>query len=256
MPEFTKYRPGTACWVDLASADVQRSVEFYGQLFGWTAEFKDRPEAGGYGMFRRAGKAVAGIARTLADSQPTTWNTYFASEDAAKTAQSVREAGGTVVVEPMEIMDEGTMAVCKDPTGAFVSVWQSDRHPGAQVAGEPGTLNWVELATRDVDAAKIFYNQVFAWTAETRQMDTMTYTMFMMAGETVAGMMPMGERFPAGVPAHWLVYFGATDLDATVAAAGGLGARQLYGPKDIPGMGRFAVFADPQGAAFAVWEQS
>ncbi|GAA1018399.1 hydroxylase [Acrocarpospora pleiomorpha] len=256
MPEFTRYRPGTACWVDLSSTNVEESEDFYGQLFGWTAEFDDRPETGGYGMFRRGGKAVAGIGRTMSENQPTSWNTYFATEDAGKTAQAVREAGGTVIMEPMEIVDEGTMAVFQDPTGAYVSVWQSNRHPGAQVAGEPGTLNWVELLTRDVEAAKNFYTQVFGWTADNRMMGSTPYTMFMMAGETVCGMMEMGSQFPAEVPAHWLVYLGTADLDATIAQARGLGARQLYGPMTVPDMGRFAVFADPQRATFAAWQQA
>jgi hypothetical protein len=107
-----------------------------------------------------------------------------------------------------------------------------------------------------VEGAKNFYNRVFGWTADTRTMGTMPYTMFMMAGETVAGMMEMGSQFPAGVPAHWLVYLGTADLEATIAQARGLGARQLYGPMIVPDMGRFSVFNDPQGAPFAAWQQA
>ncbi|GAA0443537.1 hydroxylase [Acrocarpospora corrugata] len=256
MAEFTSYRPGTACWVDLSSTDIKASTDFYGQMFGWMPEYDERPESGGYGMFRRNGKAVAGIGPTMMEGQRTTWNTYFATEDAAKTAQAVREADGTVVMEPMEIMNEGTMAVFQDPTGAYVSVWQSDRHPGAQLAGEPGTLNWVELLTRDGESAMRFYHRVFGWGADTHKMGQKPYTTFTMAGETIAGMMQMDDSFPSNVPPHWLVYFGTANLDATMEQARGLGARQLYGPKTVPNMGRFAVFADPHGASFAAWERA
>lgn len=255
MPEFTSYRPGTACWVDLSSTDVKESVEFYGQLFGWRAEFDDRPETGGYGTFRRHGMAVAGLGPTMAEGQSPTWNTYFSTDDVAKTVMTVREAGGTVVVEPMEIMEEGTLAVFQDPTGAYFSAWQPGRQAGARLAGEPGTLNWVELATRDAATAKEFYHQVFGWAADDKEMGGMPYTTFMLAGDPVAGMIPMGEQFPAETPPHWLVYLGTADVDAATAMARGLGARELYGPQDIPDMGRFAVLADPKGAIFALWEQ-
>ena len=56
----------------------------------------------------------------------------------------------------------------------------------------------------------------------------------------------------APMPAHWLPYFASVDVDATVKKAGSLGAQTFVPPMDIPGVGRFAVLADPQGASFAV----
>lgn len=64
-------------------------------------------------------------------------------------------------------------------------------------------------------------------------------------------MIPIGDGFPPGVPAHLLCYVAVDDCDATVATATGLGGRTLAGPKAIA-PGRFAVLADPQGAVFAV----
>lgn len=61
----------------------------------------------------------------------------------------------------------------------------------------------------------------------------------------------MPDMVPAEVPAHWLVYFGTEDTDATVAKASELGGTTLVPPTDIP-PGRFAVLMDPGGAAFAV----
>ena len=61
----------------------------------------------------------------------------------------------------------------------------------------------------------------------------------------------MPDMVPAEVPAHWLVYFGVADTDATVANATELGATTVVPPTDIP-PGRFAVFTDPDGATFAV----
>ena len=63
-------------------------------------------------------------------------------------------------------------------------------------------------------------------------------------------MMPMPPGMTA--PSHWMVYFGVDDVDATARLAQSLGGRQYVPPTDIPGVGRFAVLSDPQGAAFAV----
>jgi hypothetical protein len=78
----------------------------------------------------------------------------------------------------------------------------------------------------------------------------MEYTEFQLDGQAIGGMMPMGDMFPPEVPPHWLVYFAVQDCDATLASARDLGATVLAPPRDIP-VGRFAVMADPQRAAFA-----
>ncbi len=75
-----------------------------------------------------------------------------------------------------------------------------------------------------------------------------------MAGRTIAGVMPRRPDIPAEAPDAWLVYFGSNDVDADAARACNLGANVLVGASDIPGTGRFAVFADPDGAAFAIFQ--
>jgi predicted enzyme related to lactoylglutathione lyase len=78
-----------------------------------------------------------------------------------------------------------------------------------------------------------------------------SYTEWKLGDKTIAGMMTMPDMVPAEVPAHWLVYFGVADTDATVAKATELGATTIVPPTDIP-PGRFAVLTDPDGATFAV----
>jgi predicted enzyme related to lactoylglutathione lyase len=66
--------------------------------------------------------------------------------------------------------------------------------------------------------------------------------------------MPRPEALPAEVPDSWTVYFGSGDVDGDVKRAADLGASVLVEPTDIPGTGRFAVLADPQGATFALFK--
>ena len=84
-------------------------------------------------------------------------------QSADEAASKVRDAGGAVVMEPFDIMDAGRMAMFTDPEGAMFCVWQANRHKGARIVNEHGSLNFNGLSTRDVDAAKAFYGSVFGW---------------------------------------------------------------------------------------------
>jgi predicted enzyme related to lactoylglutathione lyase len=171
---------------------------------------------------------------------------------AAEVAEKVKAAGGSVVVEPMEVMDAGSMAVFTDAQGAFISVWQPGQHGGAQLVREPGAFTWCELNTRDVAGSKSFYESVFGWGAETSgEGGPMPYTEFKLGGESIAGMMEMGGHMPPEVPPHWLVYIEVADTDATVDKATSLGGSVVVPGTDFPG-GRFAVLVDPQGASLGV----
>jgi hypothetical protein len=151
----------------------------------------------------------------------------------------------------MDVFDAGRMALILDPTGAAVAVWQPVKHIGAGVVNEHGALCWNELMTIDTIKAGEFYTGLFGWTAQEHDMGGMIYTVFMNGERPAAGMMKIDESW-GDVPPSWLVYFAVNDCDASVAEAGALGGELCKGPMDIPGVGRFAVMTDPQGAAFAV----
>jgi predicted enzyme related to lactoylglutathione lyase len=170
--------------------------------------------------------------------------------DADETIAKVTAASGTVLMAPMDVMTAGRMAVFQDPAGAFLSIWQPLEHPGAQLVGEPGAFCWAELATRDVEGSKVFYDRVFGWGEVTHGEGTTAYTEFQLGGEPIAGMLTMQPGMEQ-VPTHWVVYFAVEDTDATLAKAQSLGGSVVFGPMDIP-QGRFAVLADSSGASFGV----
>jgi hypothetical protein len=113
-----------------------------------------------------------------------------------------------------------------------------------------GRFTWHELLTTDTAAAATFYAKVLPWRTQPSNMPG--YTIFMAGGAQVGGLMALPED-GAGTPAHWLVYVGTPNVDATVTQARALGARLCKEATDIPNVGRFAVLADPQGATFAVF---
>ncbi|MEA2466627.1 MAG: uncharacterized protein QOJ57_753 [Thermoleophilaceae bacterium] len=253
-----EYPQGTPSWVDLSSPDLDASARFYGEMFGWEAAAGEGPveETGGYRMFSLGGAEVAGLGPAQ-PGQPPAWNTYVAVDDAAAIGEKIEAAGGKTVMEPLKVMDAGTMAIFTDAAGgAYFAVWQADRHRGAQHVNAPGGLTMNELDTRDFDGAARFYGEVFGWEIEPVEVDgQVMYGSFKLDGRLVAGLLPMGPQFPPGVPPHWVPYFGVEDLEASAEKAQELGGQVLAGPIAVPA-GRFLVLRDPQGAAFCIWQGS
>jgi predicted enzyme related to lactoylglutathione lyase len=245
------YAPGTPMWVDHTSSDVQRSAQFYDQLFGWQSQDMGE-QMGHYTMFTSNGKMVAATTPPMAPGTPPSWSTYIATSNAEQTARKVADAGGQTIVAPMQVMDQGSMAVFADPTGAVFCVWQPAAHKGAELVNAPVSFCWNELATRDLKAAKDFYAKVFGYGIKSNPMpDGGEYVEWQVNGRSVGGGMSMGSNFPAQVPPHWLVYFAVANLDDTRQKAQALGAQSVSPAMDTP-QGRFSVINDPQGAPFAV----
>jgi uncharacterized protein len=254
MSERTSYAPGTPSWVELgAIPDIGKAVDFYGGLFGWDVpESENAEQTGGYRQAMLRGKPVVGMMPAMGEGQPPAWNTYVSVDDADATAAKVTEAGGTVIAEPMDVMDLGRMAVFADPAGAVFGIWQPGTFVGAEIVNESNAVVWNELNTRDPEAAKAVYGDVFGWGFEEREFETGTYTSLKLGEATVGGMIDITGRAPDEVPAHWLVYFAVDDVDATVARAQETGGGLALEPFDITEVGRIAIVKDPFDAVFAV----
>jgi hypothetical protein len=87
MSKVTNYEPGTPCWVDLSTADIEASAAFYGDLLGWQVpERENSAEMGGYRRAELDGDDVAGMVPLQQEGQPQVWGTYISVEDAEATA--------------------------------------------------------------------------------------------------------------------------------------------------------------------------
>ncbi|HEU5391759.1 MAG TPA: VOC family protein [Streptosporangiaceae bacterium] len=114
MPTRDSYAQGTPNWVGLQTSDQAAAIAPL------------PPEM-----------AAAGA--------PPMWNTYLAVDSADEATAKVEVAGGTVGMAPFDVMNAGRMSFVLDPSGAAVALWQADKHIGATLVNEPGTINWNEL---------------------------------------------------------------------------------------------------------------
>ncbi len=117
-----------------------------------------------------------------------------------------------------------------------------------------GRFVWYELMTTDMEAAEIFYRDVVGWGAQDAGMSGVRYTMFTVGSRPVSGSMALPQSARSmGIPPLWLGYIAVDDVDtlaADIVIDGGVVHRAAA---DIPGIGRFAIVGDPQGAAFALY---
>lgn len=246
-------------WHELGTRDVEGAKQFYGEVFGWSfSAGEDDP----YVHIAAGDEMIGGIRQLEANEpQPTSWLAYVAVDDVAATVDTIRGAGGAVLVPTTTMENVGTFAVAADPSGGVFAAWKSARpeedveRPGMPA---PFTFAWDELMSTDPASAGPFYAKVFGWT--TRAVDMgggMSYTLLDRPGATN----PKGDPGSAGgmvksppeVPhSFWLGYVGVDDCDARTARAATLGAKVTVPPSDIPGVGRFAVWLDPQGAVIAI----
>ena len=245
----TPWPEGTPCWVDLGVSDIGKAITFYSGLFGWDIP-QGPPETGGYSVASLNGHDTAGIGPKQGPAEvPSMWTTYLASDDADATARKVTEAGGAILMGPMDVMEFGRMAIATDPTGAVFGIWQGRKQTGVGLANAPGALTWNEHFSRDFDRAKKFYAAVFGYEYGDMSSEGFTYATLKLAGREVGGIGVYPPGTPESAPPAWSTYFGTADTDAAVAMVVKAGGKVMHEPTDSP-YGRMAIVTDDQGAAF------
>ena len=264
------YPAGVPCWIDLEVPDAAAVAPFYAALLGWTLTDAMPPEAPGHYLIATLdGQDVAAIASGAASiGQDPVWSTYVAVDDADSGAESVRRAGGIVVLEP-EDNPGGRVAACADPQGAAFRLWQAGRRIGSQVVNQPGGWNFSKLRTEDPSGAIGFYAPVLGWEVEDMGTDAEAMIRVPGYGDHLAATADPGIRErQAGAPSgfadavggiqalgpgespHWHVVFTVEDRAAavrTVEEQGGSVDRTFE-----TRWARLADVRDPAGAVFSI----
>ena len=240
--------------MELSTSDQMAAKDFYALLFGWecddspmgpndyytTFTLRDHKAAACYTM--RPDEAKLGV--------PPHWNLYVSVASADATTKHAAECDGKIFCGPFDVATHGRMSTIADPTGAVFSIWEPKEHPGISVQGQHGSFCWADLSTPDPARAANFYSEVFGWGTQPGQDDYLHITN---GSDYIGGIPPASRRAPHEPP-HWMIYFQVDDCDATSARAKELGANIFFGPETIERVGRMTFLADPQGAAFALFQ--
>ena len=285
MPRRVGFPAGVPAWIDTNQPDPDAAAEFYGGLFDWQfEEYAVGATDRRYLVATLNGDEVAAIGSLLPSNESgAAWNTYIDVDDANAAADSVRTAGGAVTVGPLDAGELANVAACADPTGASFGLLQPGVLKGAAAVNAPGTWNFSELNTRDIEGARRFYMAVFGWEAEATGAELNAASvngadagslMVRLPGyadfleqfdpglrkrhadfgappgfsECVAWILPLTDEAEAP---HWSVTFSVANTDDVVERARQLGGTVVVEPFDVAPT-RLAILRDPAGARFTV----
>jgi uncharacterized protein len=242
---------GKFVWFECVTPEAARAKAFYGELIGWKIQPFTMGEQS-YDMLTAGDEPVGGYSRP--EDQPSAgnrphWTSYVSVDDVDATAKKIVAEGGKIVDEAFDVPTIGRMARVADPQGAtfWIMAGTGDDSPDAPPA--QGRFYWNELWARDGEDATRFYQKVFGYTDKPMEMPEGNYHVLEAAGIPRAGIMTSPKT---EVPPMWLPYVAVDDCNATVARAEKLGGAVHVPPTDVPGIGRFAILADPLGATFGV----
>ncbi|MCC2336343.1 VOC family protein [Cellulomonas wangsupingiae] len=239
---------GVPGWADITVTELGPTQRFYGGLLGWQLSIGG-PETGGYVTATVDGHVVAGI--KVADvPHPAGWCVYLATDDLAQSVAQGVAAGGTVVVDPVTVLDLGRLAVLADPTGAVVGLWESGTHTGWELTEVPGAYVWAEQMSHDPVTARRFYTALFGYEQQDMSAPDFTYTSLSVGGTPAAGIGGYGPG-AGDVPAAWTWYVEVEDADGIAPRVAELGGEVVSGPEDTP-YGRMLLVRGPAGEVVAL----
>jgi uncharacterized protein len=239
---------GKFVWFEYLTPDAKKAQGFYGELFGWGTQPVPMPQ-GNYEMIAVGGKTIGGYLATPPGAPSHGhWLSHLLVTDATATANKVKSLGGSIKKETMKVGDFGHMAIVADPKGAVFALWQPAKVEESPKV-ETGHFCWNELFSADPDASVAFYKAIGGFEAKAMPMPEGVYNVLESGGEPRAG---IGAQMMPGQPHAWMPYVSVASADASADKAKKLGASILVPPTDIPNVGRFAIFTDPQGGTLGL----
>lgn len=236
------------CWINMLTPQPDAAREFFGKLLNWT--YAQIPEGH---LIRVNGKDIGGLfdlnGPQTPPGTPPCIGVMVKVESADAAGAKVNGLGGKAL-PAFDVGPQGRMAVCFDPNGANIDVWQGGASPGTDAdTMHHGAPSWFETMTTDTAKATKFYCDLFGWQAEVMPMPDMEYTTFKLGDDFIAGMMAIKPEW-GEMPPNWGVYFTVKDVDASLKLATELGATACMPVTPVPNVGRFCALTSPQGVMF------
>jgi uncharacterized protein len=269
MSQTRNYPNGTPCWIKTVQPDPRAATEFYGPLFGWKFRAIGTEMTGKEGMRfiamleNQDVAGIEGIPATEDQTIPPMWTICVRTVDIEETIDCAAETGGSVLLDPLTEPNGDRSAMLMDPTGAAISLLQTNGKTGANRVNEPGTWMMSSLHTPNTTVAGDFYRSVFGWKAGPTAVGSNTSFLHLpghvgherghgIPEDVIAVMTNIDtSRDAIPTPPHWGVNLRVADTNATTAQTIELGGRVLMPPTTTPQFIN-AVLVDSQGAVFSV----
>jgi uncharacterized protein len=242
------------CWINLMTPEGERARAFFARLFRWT--YGEMPGVPGGRVIEVEGKPAGALMDLdvvkMPHDTPPSIGVMVRVDDADATVARANALGGSAG-SAFDVMENGRMAMCTDPNGALLAVWQPKSKCGSEADSHAhGTPTWFEVLSTDSARAVRFYSELFGWVPEEQHpVPGMSYTVLKLGGVPIGGAMDILPQM-GDTPTHWATTFAVESADEAVRLAVELGAKLCQPVGDIPDVGRFALLRSPQGVAFSI----
>lgn len=246
--------PGQVIWHDLATPDLAKSREFYGELLGW--RFEQLNEKGRRYTAIYNGESVIGgmfefTSRDRAD--PTgEWLINLSSANVETDAASLAAAGGEILEPARAVPDRGTAAFVRDPQQAVMVLVDSSTGDPEDQYVPYGAWLWNELWTHDAEAASELYSGLFGYaTEEMEGLGGRKYFLLNKGNVPVGGILEMRNT---DIRPHWVPFIRVEDLQVSLVLAATLGGTVLIEPEKEIRDGKVALIQSPTGEPLVLQE--
>ena len=237
---------GQPCWVDIMVKEQphqQAITAFLTDLFGLRWEIGG-PETGFYGMGFQGDVQVLAVGQNpYGAGHPSV---YLHCDDIHASVAAAKAAGANIFMEPMVVMEAGTLAMGMDPAGAVFGMWQGNLMPGFGAVATPGLFCWFDCMSSDPVKAGAFYSEAFGL-----KFEAMGNGGMLKRGDDLVASI---SQAPEGMPSFWNPIFMVADLDASTARARELGCEILMHRMPVPGGLASAARHDASGLTVTFFE--
>lgn len=261
-----EWTPGKFVWFELATRALEPQQQFYASVFGWRFTTIDEGE-NHYSLIRNDQQPVAGMfePKQQEGKLGALWIAFMSSKDPELVMAAVKRSGGSVHTAPVNLPDRGVHALFRDPQGALFGVLNSTRGDPLDVQAAIGSIIWLDLFARDVNAAADFYQKVAPYQIETSPTESgepenngdkqIPRTFLMSANKHRAGIVSLPEEANR---AGWLPYVRVSDVETTLEKVVQSGGHVMVAPDTELFNGNLAIFADPQGGIIGIvkWDET
>ena len=252
---------GSWIWYELMTPDADAAKTFYDAVVGWNI-IPGSEQTNGYGFIANTDGGMTGgmlalSEEMIANGARPCWLGYVGVDDVDASLAAIEAAGGSRLMDAVDIPGAGRIAMVADCCGAPFYIMTPTPPPGGgestsfSAQPNPGRCGWNELYAGNQDKALAFYTGLFGWTLpDAMDMGPMgKYQFIAHDGLTVGAVMTKPDAVPSAV---WCHYFWVDGIEAAKARIEANGGQVVNGPHEVPGPLWIVQALDPQGALFSL----
>ena len=244
---------GEFLWCDLATFDVDKTLAYYQERFGWDFKSEEFSDASTYYYASGKGDVTAGIYEMPNEyrqsGMPSFWMSYIGVDDITGACEQIEALGGSVVLGPASFGRGAAIALIEDPQGARFTLFTGSYLQPRSTKMISGSHYWNELYTPDLEGAREFYGALFGWKVQAPDGKGRSLVENLAGSPTTVFQDNNAAPAPLDSP-QWTVSFATDQLDKLVEDLPVAKREQLIWIKN--GQSAAICLTDPNGAAYVV----